>query len=217
MSLIERLDQKIEWCAQQSQFNDDVFGEIRQLLTDLRGEIGAAAMNEERDEQARKLDLHERVDLFRTLELPGQPQFTHMGTLYLVDDLWREIQRLREEVKKPRQKMEVKSLEIRDANTFIPVICIRPVPSNEEQRYLLRRDGYRGDDTERCVILIDAQCRGVAYDPYDWVRDRRTKGHAHNYITEHWFELKDGDVIDVEFILGEKPDKKLSERLTVVT
>jgi hypothetical protein len=40
--------------------------------------------------------------------------------------------------------MEVKALEVRDAGTFCPVICIRPVPTNEGQRYLLRRDGYTG-------------------------------------------------------------------------
>lgn len=110
--------------------------------------------------------------------------------------------------------MEVKCLEIRDRGTFIPVICIRPVPENSAQRYLLRRDGYRGDDSEHCVIMIDAQCRGCAYDPYDWTRDMRTKGHAHNYITDHWHELSDGDVIDVQFILGETKTPKISERMT---
>jgi hypothetical protein len=110
--------------------------------------------------------------------------------------------------------MEIKCLEIRDANTFIPVICIRPVPVNEAQRYLLRRDGYRGTEDERCIIMIDAQCSGVAYDPYDW-KDRRSKGHAHDFIAEHWHELADGDVIDVEYILGESSTKKISERQTV--
>lgn len=108
--------------------------------------------------------------------------------------------------------MEIKCLEIRDDGTFIPVICIRPTPDNEAQRWLLRRDGYRGDFSERCIIMIDAQCRGVAYDAYDW--PGRTKKVAHNHIAEHWAELKDGDVIDVEFVLGEKPTKKVSERLT---
>lgn len=110
--------------------------------------------------------------------------------------------------------MEIKCLEIRDDGTFIPVICIRPVPENAEQRYLLRRDGYRGDGTEQCIILIDGQCRGVAYDPYDWVISRhgRTKRTAHEYIRCHWEELHDGDVVDVEFILGETRIKKLSER-----
>ncbi len=109
--------------------------------------------------------------------------------------------------------MEVKCLEIRDDGTFIPVICIRPVPTNEAQRYLLRRDGYSGTAAERCVIMIDAQCRGVAYDCYDWADGSRTKKIAHNYIAEHWHELADGDVIDVEFILNERPEKKISERL----
>ena len=108
--------------------------------------------------------------------------------------------------------MEVKCLEIRDDGTFIPVICIRPVPDNEEQRYLLRRDGYAGSERERCIILIDAQCRGCAYDAYDW--PNRTKRHAHNYIAENWHTLKDGDVVDVQFILGETQTPKLSERET---
>jgi len=106
--------------------------------------------------------------------------------------------------------MEVKVLEVRDRNTFIPVICIRPVPDNEAQRYLLRRDGYSGEATERCIIMIDAQCRGVAYDPYEW-RDVRTKRTAHYWIERNWHELKDGDVIDVEFILGETKEPKVSE------
>lgn len=108
--------------------------------------------------------------------------------------------------------MEIKVLEIRDRATFIPVICIRPVAENEAQRYLLRRDGYRADDSETCVIMIDAQCRGVSYDPYHWARDSRTKGNAHLYIEQHWSDLRDGDVIDVEFILGETSKKKISER-----
>lgn len=108
--------------------------------------------------------------------------------------------------------MEVKCLEIRDEATFIPVICIRPTPDNEGQRYLLRRDGYRGGEDEPCIILIDAQCRGCAYDPYDW--PDRTKRTAHDHIRDNWSTLKDGDVIDVEFILGETKTPKLSERET---
>jgi len=107
--------------------------------------------------------------------------------------------------------MEIKCLEIRDHHTFIPVICIRPVAENDAQRYLLRRDGYRADETEPCIIMINAQCRGVSYDPYNW-KDLRTKGTAHRYIADHWPELADGDVIDVEFVLGMTDTKKISER-----
>ena len=99
---------------------------------------------------------------------------------------------------------------MRDRATFCPVICIRPIPSNEDQRYLLRRDGYSGDGSESCVIYIKGHCKGVGYDPYDWTD--RTHRTAHIYITTHWHELFDGDVIDVEFILGETETKKTSER-----
>lgn len=112
--------------------------------------------------------------------------------------------------------MKVKCLEIRDDGTFIPVICVHPTPDNEEQRYLLRRDGYSGRPDERCIIMIDAQCRGVAYDCYDWCDGSRTKKVAHHYIAENWDRLKDGDVVDVEFILGESQSRKVSERVGYV-
>jgi hypothetical protein len=62
--------------------------------------------------------------------------------------------------------------------------------------------------------MIDAQCRSCAYDPYDWPRDPRTKPNAHQYIADHWSTLKDGDVIDVEYLLGETLRPKPSERET---
>jgi hypothetical protein len=111
--------------------------------------------------------------------------------------------------------VEIKCLEVRDAGTFCPVICIHPVASNEEQRYLLRRDGYRADPLEHCIIYIQNQCRGVAYDPYHFPQNPRTHRVAHIYITENWSMLKDGDVIDVEFILGETSKCKVSERHAV--
>ena len=107
--------------------------------------------------------------------------------------------------------MESKCLEIRDRNTFMPVIAIRPTAANPAQRYLLRRDGYRADTAERCIILIAPQCRGVAYDPYDWQTGARTIPQAHRYIEAHWHELADGDVVDVEFILSETSAPKRSE------
>ena len=106
--------------------------------------------------------------------------------------------------------MEVKMLEVRDAGTFIPILCIRPVPENEGQRYLLRRDGYAGNESEHCIIVVKAQCRGCSYDPYNW--DTRTMQVAHNYIESKWHLLNDGEVIDVQFILGETETPKVSER-----
>lgn len=109
--------------------------------------------------------------------------------------------------------MQVKCLELRDKATFIPVICIKPVADNEGQRYLLRRDGYSLDPDDPIIIMIDAQCRGAAYDPHDWTQSR-THHHAHLHISENWDWLLDGDVIDVEYILGETTVKKTSERFS---
>lgn len=109
--------------------------------------------------------------------------------------------------------MLVKTLEIRDEGTFIPVICIHPTPANAAQRYLLRRDGYSGQQDERCIIMVDAQCRGCAYDPYEWTGSR-TKQIAHDYIRNNWAAIKDGDVIDVQFILGETEAPKVSEAIS---
>jgi hypothetical protein len=35
---------------------------------------------------------------------------------------------------------------------------------------------------------------------------------AHDHIMRHWSTLKDGDVVDVEYILGEAATPKTSER-----
>ncbi len=45
------------------------------------------------DAAERFADLGKRVNQFGVLQLPGQPQGMHMGTEYLIDDLWRELQR----------------------------------------------------------------------------------------------------------------------------
>gem|GEM_PF-2943358 len=54
----------------------------------------------------------------------------------------------------------------------------------------------------------------MTYDPYDWSGTPRTYREAHKYIKQNWGILESGDVIDVEFILGETDTCKISERLT---
>nr|WP_319250477.1 hypothetical protein [uncultured Celeribacter sp.] len=53
------------------------------------------------------MTLKERVDAFALMELPGQPRMMHMGTSYLVNDLWREIQRLNAALSMTREGVEV--------------------------------------------------------------------------------------------------------------
>jgi hypothetical protein len=106
--------------------------------------------------------------------------------------------------------MRVKLFEIRDRATFIPVFGIDPMPENEEQRYLLRRAGYSCSMSDRLIIVGYLQSGECHYSPYDW--GGRTMPVAHKYIEKHWPKLQDGDVIDVEFILGETTTIKTSER-----
>jgi hypothetical protein len=107
--------------------------------------------------------------------------------------------------------MIVKALEIRDAGTFIPAIAINTVGDNLEQRYLLSRSGYASHG--RTIIVLRLADCGASYDPYGYeVRDG-TMRVAHIYIEKHFDELRDGDVIDVEFIAGIRSTSKVSERL----
>jgi hypothetical protein len=120
--------------------------------------------------------------------------------------------------------MKVKLLEVRDEGTFIPMFCVDMNPDddgpeglptpNEDQHYLLRRCGYPCDGRPNIAITpLDAGGRPMWNDPYAW--DSRTFAVAHKYINDHWAELRDGDVVDVEFILGERLMPKTSERETV--
>jgi hypothetical protein len=113
--------------------------------------------------------------------------------------------------------MTAKALEIRDKHTFIPALAVDMNPSNDAQRWLLRRCGYPCDGKPNIILTrLDGNARGgddkPTNDPYD--RGGRTWPIAHNWIIGHWDELTDGDVVDVEWILGESPEPKQSVRLT---
>lgn len=114
--------------------------------------------------------------------------------------------------------MEVKILEVRDAGTFMPVMCVRLTSTTEEERYLLSRAGYGVDYmSQRQYIQMINLAGGSGHstcDPYAWPGPATTLPEAHKYIIEHWDELESGDVVDVEFILGHTKECKVSERLT---
>lgn len=103
--------------------------------------------------------------------------------------------------------MIVKALEIRDEGTTISMLAIRPIPNNPQQRAVLRHAGY--GDPEGYVILIGAHDCCGSYNPHK--QPSSTRLQAHLWIKEHFDELKDGDVVDVEFILGKSAAPKKSE------
>lgn len=115
--------------------------------------------------------------------------------------------------------MIVKALELRDEGTFIALLAVDMNPAlvqfapstHDAQRYLLRRCGYPCDGRPNVLITkLAGDGSRASNDPYYW--GGRTMPVAHNYIIEHWHELKDGDVVDVQFILGETKAPKVSER-----
>lgn len=109
--------------------------------------------------------------------------------------------------------MEVKILEIRDIGTMIPVICINMNSTSAIQHWHLRRVGYPCDWNPNIAIAhLSADGTPFCNDPFQW-RGSRTWHVAHDYIIKKWEELKDGDVVDVQFILGETSAPKTSERL----
>lgn len=109
--------------------------------------------------------------------------------------------------------MQTKAFEIRDRATFIPVIATLMESENEQEHYLLRRSGFGAF----CglVVLCRMEASGVdrnaTYDPFAWGMNARTYNIAHRYIAQNWHNLNTGQVIDVEFILGETTIEKISE------
>jgi hypothetical protein len=113
--------------------------------------------------------------------------------------------------------MKIKLFEVRDRLTFIPVMAIEMSASYQnntqsQENWLLRRAGY-GNAEPWCIVMTALGGKGPAnYDQYAW--DNRTFSVAHDHVIKNWDKLSSGDVIDVEFILGESKEKKISERFT---
>jgi len=100
---------------------------------------------------------------------------------------------------------EIKLFEVRDRGTFVPAMAIRV---NDDDDPLLGRAGF---GLHPLVILIPMSRFPTTanYDARAW--GDRTFATAHDYIERTWNTLIDGDVIDVEYILGETAKPKTSE------
>lgn len=105
--------------------------------------------------------------------------------------------------------MKSKFIEIRDAGTCITAIAIKTEAENNKEQSFFSRGGWGSNS----IILIKTNGESVAnHDPFEWrYRNNRTLFEAHRYIEEHFEELNDFQVIDVEYILGIKDEPKHSE------
>jgi hypothetical protein len=108
--------------------------------------------------------------------------------------------------------MITKILELRDEGTFIPALAIKV---SGEDGYLARRAGYGGP----CVLFGHLNGGEFRYDPHSWNSNKygtRTWQVAHQYVIQHFDELKNGEVVDVSFILGETDKAKESELIEML-
>jgi hypothetical protein len=109
--------------------------------------------------------------------------------------------------------MTTKTIEIRDKATFLPMLATRLDPITKADRYLLARAGYGTTPCAQEKYVLLASIQGVRcasnYDPSVW--NDRTRQIAHRWIIDHFDELESGAVVDVEFILGETAQAKVSE------
>lgn len=113
--------------------------------------------------------------------------------------------------------MICKLVEIRDAATFIPALAIKVDAISAAEGYLLMRAGF-GSDFRRHVILceINGGSGRAKCDPHDWgaYHGSRTMRIAHDWLLRHFDDLESGAVIDVQYLFGERPQPKRSERET---
>jgi hypothetical protein len=133
------------------------------------------------------------------------------------------------------RRLPVKLFEYRDRATLIPMMAVRLLSCNHgendilewaegtyadraRERWLLRRAGYAQEQIEEptaepYILLTMLTDNTINYDPYSWGNQRVAQLHMH--IIKNWDTLKSGDVLDLEFILGESKAPKQSEQATV--
>ncbi len=128
--------------------------------------------------------------------------------------------------------MKIKIIEVRDEGTCIVMLCVDMNPGEvfpkygafsedelkrlmddyETRLHYLLRDGYPCDGRPNILMTpLGADGDACWNDPYGWT-GARTRQVAHKHIIERWNEIRDGDVIDVQYLLGETKQPKKSER-----
>lgn len=113
---------------------------------------------------------------------------------------------------------EVKLIEVRDEGTTMPCIAIKPSPTTDAEAWCYARTGYGlTPDDHRAYVLLAPLHAGeglLTCDPYKHpgAPARRTLWAAHVWLKKNWTLVQSGDVVDVQFILGETDKPKKSER-----
>lgn len=108
--------------------------------------------------------------------------------------------------------MEVKTFEVRDDGTLIPVIATKLGARDHRDHWLLMKGGFGADaETMAEYVLVYSPIREeIHYAPGDW-QCGRTMKIAHKHIEDNWDMLPNGEVVCVETILGERDEPKATE------
>lgn len=132
--------------------------------------------------------------------------------------------------------MTSKIIEIRDRGTFIPALAVRLGSPEERERYLLARSGFGRTFEDQAEYIVLCKINGgepcaCHIDPFSWGQNPRTMFVAHLYLLNRQHELRDGfgaigagtephdgfdslpqgALVDVEYILGQRSEPKVSE------
>lgn len=99
------------------------------------------------------------------------------------------------------------TLEIRDRMTAIYVIATEMRSEDPIESKNLWKMGFTPSG-DRFVFVCRVDPGSGNYDPFRWNSAARTMREAHKVIVRKWDELKSGDVVDVEYELGETASKK---------
>jgi hypothetical protein len=106
--------------------------------------------------------------------------------------------------------MVTKAFEVRDRMTFIPALAVKLESTDPVEIWIMWKGGYHPQANETFVVMVHLGRGEGKIDAFEW-KDR-TMSEAHKYVAKNFDKLKTGDIIDVEFILGETTVKKTTER-----
>lgn len=113
--------------------------------------------------------------------------------------------------------MENKLIEVRDIGTTLSILFIRLSAESVSESFLLSRAGY-GRRPQEYIIAIDlVHPLRVWLNPFETrmaTQGARTFYLAHEEMTRNWENYRHGDVLDVQYVLGETTSPKISERFS---
>lgn len=104
--------------------------------------------------------------------------------------------------------MDIKLFEVRDIGTLMPVMVTKIAARNSKEHWLLRRVGLGTDGSYEFLYTVLNHGES-GWDCYEW--GDRTRHISHKFIEENWDDLDNGQVIDVEYILGETLEPQMPE------